>query len=295
MRRAASIVVVSLLAVTLLTLGLGAQQSTTQLFSGTGLLDYSRRPHWKVGTWVRYKMDGSSEKGYRDDYTVTLVIAGEEVFWGDTCFWLETWTEQKDRPKRAFAVLMSYSVFDDTLAWARATLYSRKYIASMDEDGNPRQELYLRTPESLKSRKGYGEDRRRNFVRLGEDTVSVAVGTFHAEKYEHTYFIGTTQIKGDSTFYEETHESTKTFFSDQIPITRIVKQDLDRLDTRKAWLIGQSQDAPERVRDHGRGTVELTGWGTDAVGLMVPPEMRRSIAEQAAPARRKAGAKPRTG
>lgn len=280
MRRAVSILVLTALASVLLTVGLGAQGSSMQMFTGTSLVDFSKYPNWKVGSWVRYQMTGSSEKGYKDDYTVTLVIGGEEVFWGDSCFWLETWTQQPRQQKKVFAMLLSYSIFDDSIAWARPLLYARKYIGNISEEGLPRQEVYLRSTESLKSRKDIGADRKRTLQDLGADTVQTLWGTIDTRKEKYTYFVGTTQIKGDSTIYEETRENTTTHYSDRIPITHIVRQDLDRTDNHKAWLIGQSQDAPTRVRDKGVGRVELTGWGSDTTAISVPVESRRTIFAQ---------------
>ena len=34
-------------------------------------------PRFKVGDWVRYRTHGDSYQGYRTDYTVTVLIAGE--------------------------------------------------------------------------------------------------------------------------------------------------------------------------------------------------------------------------
>jgi hypothetical protein len=293
MRRAVSVLALAALASVLMTARPSAQ-SGTQLFTGIGLLDFSRQPDWKVGSWVRYQMSGTSQVGYRDDFSVTLVIGGEEVFWGDTCFWLETWTQQPRQSRRIFAMLLSYSLFDDSLAWARPMLYARKYIGNLNEEGEPRQEVYLRATESLKTRKDIGADRKRNLQDLGPDTVETRWGTMPTRKQKYTYFVGTTQIKGDSTTYEETHETTITHLSDRIPITRIVRQDLERVDSRKSWLIGQSQDAPTRIRDQGTGRVELTGWGSDTTAATVPVASRRPLAEQFRKAPAKSAARPRT-
>src|SRR5713226_5895944 len=43
--------------------------------NGIGLIDYSRRPTFKVGDWVKYRMSGKSELGMTDNYDVTLLIA----------------------------------------------------------------------------------------------------------------------------------------------------------------------------------------------------------------------------
>lgn len=191
-------------------------------------------------------------------------------------------------------MLLSYSVFDDTLAWARPMLYARKYVGNITDTGEPRQEVYLRSTQSLKTRSDIGANRKRNLEDLGADTVQTQWGTIPTRKQKYTYFVGTTQIKGDSTIYEETHENTVTHYSERIPITRIVRQDLERIDSRKTWLIGQSHEAPTRVRDKGTGRVVLLGFGSDTTAVTVPEESRRSLAEQARKAPAKATGRART-
>ena len=62
------------------------------LIDAAGMLDYLRPPNFQIGTWVKYHVTSKSLRGYEDDYMVTVLAAGEEVFWGEPCFWLETWT-----------------------------------------------------------------------------------------------------------------------------------------------------------------------------------------------------------
>src|SRR5262249_27886169 len=83
-----------------------------QLMNGIGLIDYGRRPDFKVGTWVRYHVTGQSVQGHSNDYDLTIGIGGEERFWGEECFWVETLMRGKSG-SGLVASLMSYSVFDD--------------------------------------------------------------------------------------------------------------------------------------------------------------------------------------
>ncbi|HYM82469.1 MAG TPA: hypothetical protein VEY91_13790 [Candidatus Limnocylindria bacterium] len=292
MRRAVSIAALSLISLVLFAIGPHAQSTTAPLMNGIGLIDYSHPPDWQVGSWVQYKMVGSSERGNRDDFTTTLLIAGEEVFWGDTCFWLETWTEHGTQPPRAIAMLMSYSVFDDSMAWARFNLYVRKYIATVSEEGVPRQDLFLRGGDTFKSRKPIGADRTRQLDTLGIEKVVVPAGEFQALKVRREYWGGGSVLKGDSTVYDETREKTTSFFNGRIPITRLVMQDLETIGHKKTWLIGQSQDAPMQVIDHGTGQARVVGYGSDTTGILVPDEVRRPIARRKAAA--PAGARKRS-
>ena len=63
------------------------------IMNAIGLIDYSTKPTFKPGDWVRYHVVGSNNEGDRDDYYVTVLIAGEEKFWGEDCFWIETRTQ----------------------------------------------------------------------------------------------------------------------------------------------------------------------------------------------------------
>ena len=106
MPRATRLAAVALGLLALLPLQPRAAQQKVELVNGIGLIDYSQKPHFKVGDWVRYHVTGSSETGMHDDYEVTVLIGGEERFWGEDCFWVETWTEPASGGSRAVATLM---------------------------------------------------------------------------------------------------------------------------------------------------------------------------------------------
>ena len=278
MRRAVSILALVLLCLVYFAARPRAASDQAKVMNGIAMLDYSTTSRWKVGTWVQYKMEGESEMGHRDDYLVTIVIAGEEVFWGDTCFWLETWTQHAGRQRRAVASLISYSVFDDSLAWARPQLYVRKVINGLDDEGLPRQEVYLRGADTFKIRNAIGADRTRNLDTLGWEQTTVPAGTFKSLKVHRKYWAGGSVVKGDSTLYDESHENTDSFYSADVPITRLVKQQFESVGYKKSWLIGQSQDAPLRVVDKGEGTASLVGFGRDTTAALIPENVRKAVA-----------------
>ena len=62
-------------------------------------------------------MESKSELGVIDQYDVTLVIAGEEDFWGDPAFWLESWIDYPGRPR---SLLWSRTVRDRRATSGRA-------------------------------------------------------------------------------------------------------------------------------------------------------------------------------
>src|SRR5437867_4286441 len=153
MRRAIRILVLGVSFVVLLSGRLGAGPQTVNMMNAIGLIDYSREPDFHVGSWIKYHLTGSSELGMVDNYTVTVLIAGEERFWGEDCFWVETWTEPASGGGRAVATLMSYAIFDDSLPVPHLQLYARKMIYEVSDDGRPVQNVMKRPTGSLTSRK----------------------------------------------------------------------------------------------------------------------------------------------
>src|SRR5262245_22675439 len=120
MRRA-----VAVLALLLAVAALDAPRSRAAkevIFNGIGLIDYRHKPDFKVGDWVRYHMKSRSELGATDDYQITVMIAGEEDFWGDRAFWVETWLDIPGQPTETRASLVSYEIFGDSVATQRLQL-----------------------------------------------------------------------------------------------------------------------------------------------------------------------------
>ncbi|MBI5710600.1 MAG: hypothetical protein HZC42_09905 [Candidatus Eisenbacteria bacterium] len=279
-----------------------AQPLATQI-NGIGMLDFtSGRSEVRIGAWTRYHVSAKSELGVIDDYTVTMLIAGEENWWGEDGFWVETWTEMPDQPPRATATLMSYAIFDDSLAVPHLQLYMRKTISGLRENGTPDEQIYKRTAPSLKSREPVGGNIRWNVDTLGTDTVNTVKGAFPCRKVRIEQGTGATAQSRDSSLYTEVREVRTTWLTPQVPLTHIAREEIDYGAWRKTWLIGRSgESGPLRVMDHSLGTAELVDFGGGLVPRMVPERVRRTIAEQlaagkskpAAPAPKPAPAKPR--
>jgi len=247
-----------------------------------GNLDYSRGPHFKVGDWVKYRTRGESYQGYTTDYTVILLIAGEEEWWGEKCFWLETRTYNTgdDAPLIA-ASLMSYSVFEDSMPSSRFTLYVRKTVDGQDEKGRYVQQPFRRADTDIKRRVPLPEPERR-IDTLGVGRVEVPKGAFDALKVKRVTRKAVTAQEGDSTVYYERLEDHVFWKSDQIPITRLVKVDLDNFQRRRVWMIGESGNAPLNVAEHATGVMELLDFGSGMKSLAIPERFQRPISEQRA-------------
>lgn len=292
MRRAIPLLLIAALATPLFPARARAQGQAS--FNGIGLVDYSHKPNFKVGDWARYRMSGKSEMGMSDNYELTLLVAGEEDFWGDPGFWLETWVEAPGQPPRALAALISYEAFSDTAAIQRLLLYTRKMITLLNEDGSPKIDINKPASSTLKARHDVMNPISWSRESLGPDTVTTPKGTFAVEKVLMKQGKGVTSALGDSTVYTELREDRTSHYSSLVPITRLVREDITTGSTRKAWLIGRSGDAtPTTVRDRGEGAATLLDYGHGGkVPRMVPERLRKPLSAKAAPSAAAQPAKP---
>ncbi len=293
MRRA---IAASLLALTFLAipaLPRTASAAAVQV-NGIGLVDYTRKPDFKVGDWVRYNMSGRSELGVSENYTITLLIAGEQDFWGDPSFWIETWKESKDAPPEVLASLVSYDIFNDSLATQRLQLYTRAMITTFDDQGTPRIDVNKPAASILKTRRDVKNPVRWTRDTLGVDTVQTPKGLFKGLKTILKQGTGTTQAVGDSSVYQELREERTSYTALEVPITHLSREDIMTVASRKSWLIGRSGDATAlATRDRAIGSARLIDYGHGGLEpRFLPARYRTSIAAQRAA--EAAAAKPRT-
>jgi len=280
MRRAIGILAIALLAATLYT---PRSHAETQIINGIGLVDYRVKPTFKIGDWVRYRMRSHSELGASDAYDLTLVIAGEEDFWGDPGFWLETWVDVPGAPPETRASLMSYEIFGDSVATQRLLLYMRRTITILNEDGTPRIDINKPSASTLKARREVMNPIRFTLDTLGVDTVQTPKGEFKVQKIRMRQGTGATQTVGDSSVYTEVRENRTSLYSMDVPITHLAREDIESINARKTWLIGRSGDAlPLMTRDRGLGSARLIDFGHGMAPRLVPERYRHTIAEQEA-------------
>ncbi|TMQ68495.1 MAG: hypothetical protein E6K78_00665 [Candidatus Eisenbacteria bacterium] len=277
MRRAARFL---LAAISLLAIGRSAlAQSADQVIDASGMMDYMRPPDFKVGTWVKYHVKSTSLQGYEDDYTVTVLAAGEEVFWGEPCFWVETWVERKDRPPRFAASLISFAAFGDTMATRHPIWFTRKTIEGYDENNLPDEAIVRRQANEMKLRAiNYEQEHRDTWIyrdTLGTDTTTVPAGTFKGLKIKVLRPWAETTDRGDSTIYYERRETRTYYYSDRVPLTGFARMDIDDVQKGKTWPIGQSSQKPLNILERAQGSAVLIGQGTSGVTPLLVPESRR--------------------
>jgi hypothetical protein len=261
--------------------------------NGIGLVDYTRKPTFKVGDWAKYRMSGGSELGMSDDYYVTILIAGEEDFWGDPAFWLETWTDAPGKAPETQAALMSYQIFGDSSAIERLQLYMRKQVTMLNEDGTPRMDINKPAASILKTRREVKNPVRSTRDTLGADTVQTPKGTFKTLKVVLHEGTGATQAVGDSSIYTELRENRTSWFTEEVPITHLAREDIETISSGKSWLLGRSADATAlHIRDRGLGSARLLEFGHGLEARLIPKRLRHTIAEQVAMERAAAKPKP---
>ena len=254
-----------------------------EIMNAIGLVDLGGKPTFKVGDWARYHMNGKNEQGVTLDYTVTVLIGGEEQWWGEDCFWLETQTAEEESFTESVASLMSYEVFRDTSAFLNMQLYVRKIINGLDEDGNPEQTVFKRPAAGLVKRELPSRGFKVQIDTLGRETVTVPAGTYDCRMVRFTEGRGTTGAEGDSTDYTELREVRTTYMSPRVPITHIAREDIEQTFTRKAWKVGYSKDAtPTQTLNRSLASAQLIGSGGGLEARLVPKRLRKSIAEQRA-------------
>jgi len=238
--------------------------------SAVSYVDCRGKPRFKVGDWVKYHFKSQSDDGTKQEYDMVLLISGEEVFWGDPCFWVETQVSYgKEKPSASDSKLMSYSMFGDTLWEQRIAVYQRK-SAGLAEDGSIRQELLHRSLAKRRTGRMAPVTTVLVDTLAKKEPVEVPKGTFATTKVRLKAGIGTTEDIGDSTRRTENWDMRTRYLSSQVPITSIVKEVTEQWIVWKTWKVGKSEDAVQFYPARGTATIELVAYGN---GPPITPQL----------------------
>jgi hypothetical protein len=285
MRRAASLLVlVAALLPLLPTPGVaGSVERAPSVIDGSGFVNFMQRPHFTIGEWVKYRTVGHSLRGFNDDYTVTIMVAGEEVFWGDPCVWIETWTQPADGKLNATASLVSYAAFGDTMSDRHLMWFVRKTINGITAEGKPDASLVTRGGKELKIRAAnWAKD--ENPIKtdsLGTDTTSVPGGGFDVKKVKREFTHAETAEQGDSTVYYDRRTTRIFYYTPKIPITNLAKITIEDEQRGKTWLVGKFNKNPYNILERADGTTQLIAIGKDGLTpKLVPAAQRRPISRK---------------
>ena len=179
---------------------------------------------------------------------------------------------------------MSYKIFNDSLPIPHLQLFTRKMITNIDQDGNPIEVVAKRNAGALKGRSPIAEKIAWHMDTLGHETIAVGGVDYACRKILFRQEIGSSSDVGDSTVRTEVREDRTVHISPLVPITGIVREDIDNLIQRKSWRIGNSTDAPMNVMEHAKGSAEYVESGVGLTPQMVPAKYQKRL-EDYAPAR----------
>ena len=277
--------VMAIVALSLLPAARPALAQKQTLVDAIGAVDYLHgRSSVRVGAWAKYRTTGATAAGVTDAYTSTVLIAGEEDWWGEDCFWVETHTELGGGVVIPAATLMSYSIFEDSLAIPHLLTYQRKRITDIDENGQPVQQIMRRGESHLRNREPFGKGLTWVVDTLGVDTVRTPRGDFACLAVRREQGVSQTAESQDSTRYTEIRKSRTTWITLDVPVTHFAKEVFESEMRQRTWLTGRSMEAgPMRTVERTTGTVELLDFGASGVeAQLVPEPLRVPLSEQRA-------------
>ena len=230
--------------------------------SGIGLLDY-RRKNFKIGDWVRYRVEVSNSNGMEAVNYQELRIAGEETFRGEPCTWIETWFGPDSSKASWDLTLISNEVFKDPQSDVRFSVYARMMMLDTDEEGRPEMtEVKVSgDPKSLPDLSPF----RGKVDSLGYETVQTAKGAIEARIVKVQRKLRNPRDMPDSTINRITDVHRTMWISRKVPITSLVQQE-----ETEDWLIQKyklgevSTNAPEVPISSETRKVSVVGWGSGA-------------------------------
>jgi len=286
MPRAKSLITATLCAAAILLVSAPASAQNADYIDGVGLIDYRQRPNLDIGSWVKYHVTSKSEGGAQDDYFVTLLVAGEERFWDEDCFWMETWLSKGKAGEQPIASLISYRLFDDPEPYVYAKYYARKSISDISDGGGLEATIMKFPVKALQSRNELRPE--WSFDTLGTETIEGKAGTFDVIKYKVLRAGEATRTGRDSTSTTRVNNERIDYWSKDIPITGLVRQEIRLEAERITTPIWAGKHEGNVVKDVSIGVAELIEYGKSGKEpLLVDEAHRKSIKEQEREKKRK--------
>ncbi len=222
-----------------------------------------------MGSWVHYRTVTDSWLGYHTDYEMWLLIAGEEEFWGQRGFWLETWTRDHGDDTLYTASLISDAAIGDTATLRQPTWFTLKTVFGLDAKGNPDVNIPIRDRTELRvaaADRGHRAPEEQGthdhgFDSLAVDTCRLPVGEFRGRGVREINKVTQEVMRGDSTVHYERVETRLRKLDDRIPITRMAREDVRDIQTNDVWPTGESGKSTRRVLEDAKGITVLIDYG----------------------------------
>jgi hypothetical protein len=248
--------------------------------NGIGLIDYKKKT-FKVGDWVRYKIEVANSNGLERQNFQEVRIAGEESFRGEPCFWVETWFGPDSIRAAYDLTLMSYEAFKDPQANMRFSIYTRLMMLDQDDQGRPEMTEVRRADKTtaLPDMAPY----QGKVDTLGMERVDTPKGALDARLVRLERKLKNPRDTADSTINKITHVVRKSWVSKKVPITSLVAEDETEDWLIQAYRLGEiSTNAPEVPFSSENRKVTVVDWGTGAKSSLLAG-WRAKKAEKAIP------------
>jgi hypothetical protein len=231
--------------------------------SGIGLVDY-RQKNFKVGDWVRYKIEVSNSNGNENVASQELRVLAEETFRGEPCTWFETLYGPDTTDYESDIMLVSNEAFKDPQADVRFPVYARMMMMEVDDQGVPVMVEMQRTG----SRNPVLPDMsnlRGEVDTLGFEKVETPRGTLEGQIVRLHRKLRNPRDMADSTINRITDTKRTSWMSRKVPITSLVK-DYEIEDWfYQAYKLGEvSTSAPEIPVSSETRLATVVAWGTGA-------------------------------
>lgn len=244
-----------------------ATPASAMRVSGIGLIDY-RQKNFKVGDWVRYKIEVSNSNGNEAVSYQEVHIAGEEVFRGESCTWVETWFGPDSAKYATDLTLVSNEAFKDPQADVRFSVYARMMMMDTDAEGNPEM-IEVKRAGNNKALPNLSP-LRGEVDTLGIETVETPRGPIEAQIVTLHRKLRNPREMADSTINKITDVRRKQWMSRKVPITSLVKEIETEDWLRQAYKLGEvSTSAPETPVSSETRTVTVVSWGSGAKSELV--------------------------
>ena len=236
--------------------------------NGVGLIDYKRKMTFKVGDWVRYKIEVANSNGMEAVNYQEVRIAGEETFRGEPCFWVETWFGPDSLRAAYDLTLMSKDAFKDPQADLRYSIYIRLMMLDQDDQGRPEMTEVRRANNAtdLPDLSPY----QGKVDTLGMEKIQTAKGAIDSRLITLERKLRNPRDTPDSTINKISHIVRKTWMSPRIPITSLVAEDETEDWLIQAYKVGEvSTNAPEVPFSSENRKITVVDWGTGAKSALL--------------------------
>ena len=236
--------------------------------NGIGLIDYKRKMTFKVGDWVRYKIEVANSNGMEAVNYQEVRIAGEETFRGEPCFWVETWFGPDSLRAAYDLTLVSKDVFKDPQADLRYSIYIRLMMLDQDDQGRPEMTEVRRANNAtdLPDLSPY----QGKIDTLGMEKIQTPKGAIDSRLITLERKLRNPRDTPDSTINKISHIVRKTWMSPRVPITSLVAEDETEDWLIQSYKVGEvSTNAPEVPFSSENRKITVMDWGTGAKSALL--------------------------